>query len=44
MVKKKFLIDVIVNAGNESEETIQVVDIISFNEEGLIQSIEAYKR
>ena len=37
-------IDVIVNAGNESEEIIQVVDIISFNEEGLIQSIEAYKR
>jgi ketosteroid isomerase-like protein len=37
-------IDVIVNAGKESEETIQVVDIISFNEEGLIQSIEAYKR
>lgn len=37
-------IDVIVNAGKESEETIQVVDIISFNEEGLIQSVEAYKR
>jgi hypothetical protein len=37
-------IDVIVNVGKESEETIQVVDIISFNEEGLIQSIEAYKR
>ena len=37
-------IDVIVNSGKETEETIQVVDIISFNEEGLIQSIEAYKR
>lgn len=37
-------IDVIVNVGKETEETIQVVDIISFNEDGLIQSIEAYKR
>lgn len=37
-------IDVIVNAGQETEETLQVVDIISFNNEGLIQSIEAYKR
>lgn len=37
-------IDVVVNGGQETEETIQVVDIISFNQEGLIQSIEAYKR
>jgi hypothetical protein len=37
-------IDVVVNSGQETEEVLQVVDIISFNEEGLIQSIEAYKR
>jgi hypothetical protein len=37
-------IDVIVNVGKETEETLQVVDVISFNEQGLIQSIEAYKR
>ena len=37
-------IDVVVNSGLETEEILQVVDIISFNEDGLIQSIEAYKR
>jgi hypothetical protein len=37
-------IDVIINVSKESEETLQVVDIISFDEYGLIQSIEAYKR
>lgn len=34
-------IDVIVNGG---EETLKVVDVISFDERGLIQSIEAYKQ
>ena len=37
-------IDVVVNADQDTEEILQVVDIISFNDEGLIQSIEAYKR
>lgn len=37
-------IDVVVNSGLDTEEVLQVVDIISFNDEGLIQSVEAYKR
>lgn len=37
-------IDVIVNSGKVSEEILHVVDVICFNQEGLIQSIEAYKR
>jgi hypothetical protein len=37
-------IDVVVNSGQQNDEVLQVVDIISFNDEGLIQSIEAYKR